>query len=375
MLGGGPAVPSGGFAMLDGDSVEVEWSPFRVEWSPFQVEWSSFQVEWSPFQKEQRVAQRIRGDTQRDLTRGAILFSGKRQRDFANPSLLCYTWQVMRAARSVVRQQWDERDTVRRISDNGVVYYQFESLLCFVDRDEVRHGVFTRLGGVSAPPFATLNAGHTVGDAPAAVAENQRRICGALGVEAASIASGYQVHGVEAAVLGRQDCGRVRPAADILLTDRPGVPLVQRFADCAPLVLYDPVRRVLGLAHAGWRGAVQGVALAAVQAMSRAFGSRPADVVAGVGPSIGPCCYEIGPEVAAQVRAGFAAGERWLLAQAGGAVHLDLWAANRDQLRAAGVAQVEAAGLCTACHSGEFFSHRAEKGRTGRFGVLAVMGR
>ncbi len=261
-----------------------------------------------------------------------------------------------------------------RVSDDGLVYYQFESLARLAERGEVRHGVFTRLGGVSAPPFATLNAGHSVGDEPAAVAENQRRICGALGVEAASVASGYQAHGVGVAVIGPQDCGRVRPAADILLTGRPGIPLMQRFADCAPLVLYDPVRRALGLAHAGWRGTVQGVALETVRAMSRAFGSRPADVVAGVGPSIGPCCYEIGPEVAAQVRAGFAEGERWLLSRPGGAIHLDLWAANREQLRAAGVEQVEVTELCTACHCEEFFSHRAEKGRTGRFGVLAVMG-
>ncbi len=257
---------------------------------------------------------------------------------------------------------------MHRIADNGLAFYQFETL-----QGLIRHGVFTRLGGVSAPPFATLNTGHTVGDAPAAVAENLRRICRALDVEAASVATGYQVHGVSVALIGRQDCGRVRPAADILLTDQAGIPLMQRFADCVPLVLYDPARHVLGLAHAGWRGSVQGVAREAVRAMREAFGSCPADVVAGVGPSIGPCCYEVGPEVAAQVRAGFAEGERWLLPQAGGVLHLDLWAANRDQLLAAGVAQVEVAGLCTACRSGEFFSHRAEKGRTGRFGVLAVM--
>jgi len=259
-----------------------------------------------------------------------------------------------------------------RVLDNGLVYYQFESLARFSDTGEMRHGVFTRLGGVSAPPFATLNTGHTVGDEPGAVAENHRRMCHALDTDAASVASGYQVHGTGVALIGLEDRGRVRPATDILLTDQPGIALVQRFADCVPLVLYDPGRQVLALAHTGWRGTVQGVALEAVRAMAQAFGSHPGDIVAGVGPSIGPCCYEIGPEVAAQVRSNCQQGELFL-SQADNAIHLDLRAANCGQLEEAGVDQVEVMRLCTACHNEEFFSHRAERGRTGRFGVMALL--
>ncbi|OQY20188.1 MAG: hypothetical protein B6I34_08865 [Anaerolineaceae bacterium 4572_32.1] len=260
-----------------------------------------------------------------------------------------------------------------RIADDGLLYYHFESLTPFVGRGELRYGIFTRLGGVSDSPFATLNTGHTVGDDPQAVEENHRRICRVLDADAASIATGYQVHGASAALIDLKDRGCVRPATDILLTDRPGIPLMQRFADCTPLILYDPARRVLGLAHAGWRGTVRGVALKAVQTMTRAFGSRPIDIVAGVGPSIGPCCYEIGPEVAEQVRGAFSEGDGWLRSQGNGALHLDLWTANREQLQAAGVGQVEVADLCTACHTGEFFSHRAENGRTGRFGLMGVL--
>lgn len=260
-----------------------------------------------------------------------------------------------------------------RATDNGLVYYQFESLARFGDIGEMRHGVFTRLGGVSAGPFAALNVGRSGGDEPGAVAENHRRMCHALDADGASIASGYQVHGAGVALIGPEDKGRTRPATDILLTNQPGIPLVQRFADCVPLVMYDPGRRVLALAHAGWRGTVQGVAREAVRAMAHAFGSQPCDIIAGLGPSIGPCCYEIGPEVAAQARSNFQRGERWLRSQAGGAIHLDLWAANRGQLEAVGVGQVEVAGLCTACHTEEFFSHRAERGLTGRFGVMAML--
>ena len=259
-----------------------------------------------------------------------------------------------------------------RVSKNGLVYYQFETWERFGKRGELQHGVFTRLGGISAPPFATLNTGHTVGDDPAAVAENHRRICSTLGTDAASIASGSQVHGVGVAVIGPQDRGCVQPSTDVLVTNQPNIPLMQRFADCTPLLLYDPVRRALGLAHAGWRGTVQGVAIEAVRAMGRAFGCRPADIVAGLGPSIGPCCYEIG-QVAGQIRKAFPNGDRWLVVQRNGAVHLDLWSANLQQLQAMGVRQVEVADICTACHTKEFFSHRAERGHTGRFGVMAML--
>lgn len=262
---------------------------------------------------------------------------------------------------------------MHRIADNGLIYYQFESLAPFAGADTLRHAVFTRRGGVSLPPYATLNTGHSVGDDPAAVSENHRRLCRALGTEPEVIASASQVHGVGVAVLDVDDRGRARPRTDALLTARRGVPLMQRYADCVPLLLYDPVRRVLGLAHAGWRGTVGGMAIEAVRAMTEAFGTRPADLIAGVGPSIGPCCYEVGPEVAQQVRRQFEMGGSWLLPQNGGSVHLDLWAANRWQLESAGVGQVEVGGLCTACHTDEFFSHRAEKGRTGRFGVLAIL--
>ena len=265
------------------------------------------------------------------------------------------------------------RDALLRWTENGLAYYQFESLARFVTRGDMRHGIFTRLGGVSASPYATLNTAHTVGDEPTAVAENCRRICRVLGADAAFVASGYQVHGASVALIGPQDRGRVRPETDVLLTERSGIPLMQRFADCVPLVLYDPVRRAVGLAHAGWRGTAQGVAIGAVHAMAQAFGSRPGDVIAGVGPSIGPCCYEIGPEVAARIRAGFQEGDSWLVPQTTGTIHLDLRAANRQQLEVAGVGQIEVSGLCTACHTDEFFSHRAEKGRTGRFGVVAVL--
>jgi YfiH family protein len=251
--------------------------------------------------------------------------------------------------------------------DNGLVYYCFEAL---DGQEEIFHGIFTRLGGVSSSPWATLNVDHTVGDDGEAVEENHRRICRALGIARRDIASGYQVHGTRVARVDHKDRGRVCPQTDVLITDVPGVSLMQRYADCLPILLYDPVHQAVGLAHAGWRGTLVGVTRKAVQAMRTEFGSRPADLIAGLGPSIGPCCYQVGPEVAEATQAAILGWPSALLRQRDGSWHLDLWEANRRQLVQAGVVRIEISGLCTACRTDEFYSHRAERGRTGRFGVV-----
>ena len=212
--------------------------------------------------------------------------------------------------------------------------------------------------------------GHTVGDDLAAVEANHARICQALGIGRSAIATARQVHGSHVALVGTEDRGRISPATDALLTDTSGVALMLRFADCVPLLFYDPVHRAIGLAHAGWRGTVEGLARRTARAMAEAFGSRPQDLVVGIGPAIGPCCYPVGEEVAQAVRAALPDGDRLLRSWGDGTLRFDLWEANRRGLAELGVEQIEVAGLCTACHVDEFFSHRAEKGRTGRFGVV-----
>jgi YfiH family protein len=146
-----------------------------------------------------------------------------------------------------------------------------------------------------------------------------------------------------------------------------------RFADCVPILLHDPRRGVVGLAHAGWLGTVRCTAAAAVQAMTEHYGSRPADIQAAIGPSIGPDHYEVGPDVIARVEQSFGAQASELIRKHGQKKHFDLWQANRLQLEQAGVSQIEVAGICTACHLEDWYSHRAEKGRTGRFGALIAL--
>ena len=255
--------------------------------------------------------------------------------------------------------------------DNGVGYYRFASL---ATQPWVKHFVFTRKGGYSSPPFASLNVGHTVGDDDQAVDENHRLIFETVRCSAARVITARQVHGARVATV-RTGAGPVCDGTDALITDEVELLLMLRFADCVPVMLCDPVHKVVALIHSGRLGTLANITGAAVDRMRHVYGSRPSNLLAGIGPSIGPCCYQVGSEVASAVRDRFPDAEGLLVNQTDGSVHLDLWEAIRRQLRSEGVEQIEAARLCTACRVDEFFSHRAERGRTGRFAaVIAVQG-
>ena len=259
-----------------------------------------------------------------------------------------------------------------RRTTGGLTTYHFENL----DGLVLTHAVFTRLGGASQPPFSTLNVGRSVGDDPATVIENLGRVYGALGLGANQVATAHQVHSNRVAVATATDGGQILPNTDGLVTDTPGLALLLRFADCQPIVLYDPAHHALGLVHAGWRGVAQGIALRALEAMQAAFDTRPADLIAGLGPAIGVCCYTVGDVVASAM--GYALPD-WQAAMqpdpSGEGWRLDLSAANMQQLVSAGVpaGHVEQADLCTSCHNDEFFSHRADNGSTGRFAAIAFL--
>lgn len=256
-----------------------------------------------------------------------------------------------------------------RTEANGIVTYHFESLVV----EGLHHAVFTRLGGVSQGPFASLNVGHTVGDDEAAVAENHARIYAHLGLNRDCVIWPHQIHGNRVAVVMGGDAGQVIPSTDGLVTGTPGIALLMRFADCQPVLVYDPVHRALGLAHAGWRGVAQGIVRRAVEAMVEAFGSHPQDLIAGLGPAIGPCCYTVGNKVAAAMGYALPDWSEVMISQDEETWRFDLSAANAQQLAAEGIRQIEQANLCTACHQDEFYSHRGDNGRTGRFAVVAYL--
>lgn len=256
--------------------------------------------------------------------------------------------------------------------------FTFESL---PNAGPVRHGILGRRGGVSQGALASLNLSLAVADKPEHVAENRRRAYGIFGRNFHTLVHAHLAHGATVARVTRAEHGQAMPQADGLITDDPGCGLTMNFADCAPILLYDPVRRAIGLGHAGWKGTLADVPGSLVRAMQAAFGSQAADLLAAIGPCISGRRYEIDEPVISGVRRAFPAAAETLLAYPASddpaapsrRPYFDLPAANRLNLLRAGVRHIETAPLCTAERTDLFFSHRAERGRTGRFGVVFAL--
>lgn len=250
---------------------------------------------------------------------------------------------------------------------DGVVLGRFAHL-------PVAHGVAGRTGGVSTGRYASLNLGPRSGDQLTAVATNRNRFLAAAGIGGLRVIAPRQVHSADVAVHRRGDA--LPPSGvfdgDGLVTDDSEVALMVLAADCAAVLLHDPVRSVVAAVHAGWRGTAGGMAAAGVRAMVEAFGCRPGDLRAGIGPAIGRCCYEVGADVARAVGAATPGGVEAIATwQPDGKARIDIATASAAQLLAAGLdpALVAVAGVCTACHTDLFYSHRREGESTGRFGA------
>lgn len=252
---------------------------------------------------------------------------------------------------------------------NSLRYYTFD-----IFPKNIIQAVFTRQGGVSPAPWDSLNVGGSIGDDLAHVRENRIRSFKALGRAPESIHDVWQVHSADVIYADRpRPLDTDYQKADILLTDNPRVTLFMRFADCTPILLYDPQKQVIGIVHSGWLGTVRKAASASVKAMQERYHTNPADILAAIGPSIGPDHYEIGEDVILRVEESFGEDAESLLEEHGESIHFNLWKANRILLEDAGVKQIEIAGICTACDTDDWYSHRGEKGKTGRFGALIAL--
>lgn len=263
--------------------------------------------------------------------------------------------------------------------NQGVKYFTIPS---FTATNLVTHGFSTRLGGVSSGEYHSLNLALHVNDQPAAVLENRRRICQALHIDYRRLVAGEQVHGDAVAVVTAEHIGRgslsldtAIPQTDALITNVPNVPLSSYYADCVPLFFMDPVKKAVGLAHAGWKGTVLRIGAKTVRQMQVNFGCRPQDILAAIGPSIGPCCYQVDQPVIKQVAANFdfwqqtakqCDDEHWLL---------NLWEINRRVLTEVGVKpeNITVAEICTMCRNDLLYSYRAAQGRTGRMASLIML--
>ena len=257
-----------------------------------------------------------------------------------------------------------------RQKDN-IPYFQFDSL---PQNGRLQHAIFTRQGGVSPAPFDSLNLSVSVPDEKARVYANRQRAYGIYGRDTDTVVHAHLVHDISVAAVTQANNGTWLPRVDGLITDEPGCALTMNYADCGPIFLYDPIHQAIGLGHAGWQGAVKDLPGAMVRAMQAQFGSDPAQLIAGLGPAIGPCCYEVGEPVISAVHTAFADPASLLIPQPSSPnPHFDLPEANRRNLARAGVLTVEPSGLCTACRTDLFYSHRAEKGKTGRFGTIFIL--
>ncbi|MGD8291162.1 MAG: polyphenol oxidase family protein [Desulfobacterales bacterium] len=249
---------------------------------------------------------------------------------------------------------------------NEVSFYQFENLAACSGID---HRIFTRNGGSSRPPYASLNVGLGIGDLLQNVLDNRALVSRFMA--AGQLVFTRQVHGCEIAVLSRdsEDKNAVTAhmsdiaVADALVTDLDGKSLVIQIADCQAVMLYEPGRRVIANIHNGWRGSVQNIIGRTIDAMVKSFGCRSDRMIAGIGPSLGPCCAEF-IHYTAEIPRKF-----WRYRGLNN--HFDFWSLSRDQLSEAGVPEVniENSRICTRCQTDDFFSYRAEK-TTGRFAAV-----
>ncbi len=243
----------------------------------------------------------------------------------------------------------------------------------------VRHAFFTRAGGVSDGVYASLNGGTGSQDAPAHVAENRARMAAALGVTADRFLTAYQVHSPEVATIDRPWIPDARPRADGLVTATPGIAIGVSTADCGPILFADAQARVVGAAHAGWRGALTGVIEATVAAMER-LGAARGRIVAAAGPMIRQPNYEVGPEFITTFKAADAVNERFF--QPGpraGHPLFDLAGYIAARLAAAGIGRLEDIGRCTYANDETFFSyrrsvHRKEADYGRHINAIALMG-
>ncbi len=273
-----------------------------------------------------------------------------------------------------------------------MVFYSKNTELEFVDGvgflrfpilkklDFINHAFSTRIGGVSEGPYKSMNLNFKRGDDPDKVTENYRIFCRAAGFDFDSLISSSQDHNTFVRRVTKKDCGIgiTRPndieSVDSLITNEPGVTLVTHYADCTPIFLADPEKKVIGLAHAGWRGTVDKIGELTVEKMKSEFGCDPSDIIAVIGPAIGACCYEVDTPVYEKFACLTELKPAYFTKMLGHGKYLvDLKETNRRMLMDAGLLSINISisDVCTKCNSGLMYSHRASGGERG--GLVAML--
>ncbi len=258
---------------------------------------------------------------------------------------------------------------INKVYNGTIPLWHFENLSKF---PEIFQFVTSRKGGLSSGRYASFNLGYTAGEKKEVVQKNRQILADTIGIARENIITVRQSHSNEIRMVGPEDkaSGPEASPADAMITDIPGKCLTIVVADCVPILLYDPARKVIAAVHAGWRGTVKKITAEAVRVMKEKLGCASGNIIAAIGPSIGPCCYEIGQDVIEMVARELGSRESLLIE--GDKVALarfDLWEANRRQLIEAGVKyeNIENPQICTSDNTEHFYSYRKEKDGTGRF--------
>lgn len=257
---------------------------------------------------------------------------------------------------------------------NGVPYLSYP---LFERTEIVRHGFSTRLGGVSTGCWSTMNISTTRGDDPSHVAKNRELIAQAIGVRPEDFTYTHQTHTTNVAVVHPGDKGRQFMETDGMITDVPGVCLVTFYADCVPLFFVDPVRKVIGLSHSGWRGTVGKIGKVTIEKMCSTYGCAPENILVAIGPSICQDCYEVSEDVIEKFRENFSENlwESLFYRKENGRYQLNLWEANRQILLESGIRteNIAVTNLCTHCNPDILFSHRTMGGKRGNLSAFLAL--
>ena len=253
--------------------------------------------------------------------------------------------------------------TLHRKEKNGVVTYTFPAFEAY---PFVKHGFSTRLGGVSSGTFESMNLSYTRGDEAECVTQNFRLICDAMGMKAENVVVSSQKHHTTIRHVSAADRGKgiffPRDYEDVdgLITDEPQVVLCTQYADCVPLLFLDPVKRVIAASHAGWRGTVSEIGAVTVEKMIKDYGCLAENILVGIAPSIGPCCFEVDAPVFDEFNKMSLFHDDCYTDDGNGKYHINLWKVNQKILESVGIKadNITVTDLCTRCNPDVFWSHR-----------------
>lgn len=298
-----------------------------------------------------------------------------------NPEVLfdlqksCPTYKYNNSVNNICYNKNNSKIHLNKESSTPYLYFDELNQIPFI-----KHGFSTRLGGVSTGVFNSLNLSFSRGDKDECVKTNYERILAALDLSSSSLVFSDQVHDTKIHQITKEDScitngyDKHLNGIDGLITNVEGVTLITSYADCVPLYFIDPVKKAIGLSHSGWKGTVNKIGKKTVEAMAKAYGSNPKDLICAIGPSICFDCYEVSKDVAISFYKEFSTAvvTKFLYPKSTGKFQLDLWLANQEILKEAGVLEenIITSNLCTCCNSDLLFSHRASKGERGNLAAF-----